>query len=249
MNFFEQGIPLGRWFKITVTLHWTFVIYAVFRVMDSPTPGIDALFMGLLFLTVLLHEFGHALSCKALGGVALHIVLWPLGGIAFVQPPGTAWAYLITTVCGPLVNAILWPLFLIIGNYGLPFLAQHMDTHSMAFTILEATCYAMIEINRWLLIFNLIPCYPMDGGRILQEILWIVLGLRRSLQIAGMLGTVIGCGFIVLGLGLYEIHIPVADIRLGHDYNFLLAVIGLMCAMQSFGIYRRSQEIGTWRKN
>ena len=46
-----------------------------------------------------------------LGGTAIHIVLWPLGGIAFIRPPGNAWAWLVTTACGPLVNAILWPLF------------------------------------------------------------------------------------------------------------------------------------------
>ena len=92
MNFFNQGIPLGRWFGITVVIHWTFIIYAAYLLFAGRNPQNplwpDALFLGLLFATVLIHEFGHALACKAVGGQAYHIVLWPLGGIAFVQPPG-----------------------------------------------------------------------------------------------------------------------------------------------------------------
>src|SRR5437016_593598 len=102
MNFFNQGIPLGRWFGITVVVHWTFLIYAAMRLFDQRGHNVplEALYIVLLFGTVLLHEFGHALSCLAVGGQALHIVLWPLGGIAFVQPPPKPWAWLITTVCG-----------------------------------------------------------------------------------------------------------------------------------------------------
>src|ERR1700749_2888675 len=126
MDFFQQGIPLGRWFGITVVVHWLFVGYAAIEISRSGDPAFSALYMFLLFAVVLLHEFGHALSCKAMGGEAVHIVLWPLGGIAFVKPPGNVWAWLVTTACGPLVNAILWPAFWLILVFGMPVLAQYM---------------------------------------------------------------------------------------------------------------------------
>ena len=248
MNFFNQGIPLGRWFRISVVIHWTFLIYAAYQIYHSSEPLQEALFIGLLFATVLMHEFGHALSCRAVGGEAIHIVLWPLGGIAFVQPPPNPWAWLITTVCGPLVNAILWPAFWLISLYGLPQLARWIDPNSLIFGILWNVCLYMWYINKLLLLFNLIPAYPMDGGRMLQEVLWLIVGYPRSLMIAGMVGTAAGAGFVVLGLGLQSITIPVVDFTLGKGQNPMLVVIGIMCAMSSFGIYKRSQEIGSWRK-
>jgi Zn-dependent protease len=253
MNFFEQGIPLGRWFGISVVIHWTFLLYAGNELLhaDKAEGGVafTAMYIALLFATVLLHEFGHALSCKAVGGVALHIVLWPLGGIAFVQPPMKPWAWLVTTVCGPLVNAILWPASWVIFYYVLPQLPLNPGSAGTEFLV--TAVYLMMHINRVLLLFNLIPAYPMDGGRILQEILWLIVGYPRSLMIAGMVGTVAGGAFVVLGLGATELHIPYIDFTLGHkgQVDVLFAVIGLLCMMQSFGIYRRSQEIAGWRKN
>jgi Zn-dependent protease len=248
MDFFNQGIPLGRWFRITVVIHWTFLLYAANDLLltKNRNPGMAALFMGLLFATVLVHEFGHALSCRAVGGEAFHIVLWPLGGIAFVQPPMNPWAWLVTTVCGPLVNAVLWPVFWYLTTYWpFPVPAEPGPLYMLAYM----ACLYMYHINRGLLLFNLIPAYPMDGGRILQEVLWLIVGYPRSLQIAGMVGTVAGAGFVALGLGLYTIHLPVLNFSLGGEQDGALVVIGLLGAIQSFGIYKRAGEIQGWRKN
>jgi Zn-dependent protease len=249
MNFFQQGIPLGRWFGITVVIHWTFLLYAGYQILGSNDIPFSILWIVLLFGTVLTHEFGHALSSIAVGGDAQHIVLWPLGGIAFVQPPSKAWAWLVTTVGGPAVNAVLWPAFWAIYTY---WAAPSLDMESSAVhEWLVTACWVMMTINKYLLLFNLIPAFPMDGGRILQEVLWMIVGYGRSLMVAGMIGTVAGVGFVTLGLGLWDIVIPVVDFPLGQKgaVNVILAVIGLMCAMQSFAIYRQSQEIASWRKN
>src|SRR5262245_9561031 len=118
MDFFNQGLPLGNWFRIRVVIHWTFVLYAAFSLLQTKSNlGFHIAFMVLLFGTVLLHEFGHALSCRWVGGESPLIILWPLGGLAFVQPPPKAWAHLVTTVCGPLVNAILWPVCWALNEY------------------------------------------------------------------------------------------------------------------------------------
>ncbi|HVX85737.1 MAG TPA: M50 family metallopeptidase [Phycisphaerae bacterium] len=253
MNFFNQGIPLGRWFGITVVVHWTFLIWAFFELSGSKTLDIDGLELALLFGVVLIHEFGHALSCKAVGGEAHHIVLWPLGGIAFVQPPNNPWAWLFSTVCGPLVNAVLWPVFYLA--------CQHLniqDGGDMIFwygvhvgpeRYLGVVFYLGWQINRLLLLFNLIPAYPMDGGRMLQELLWLVVGFQKSLMIAGMVGTVAGLAFVVLGLGVASVHIPAPiDLQLGGGTDPILLIIGVLCMMQSFAIYQRSRELESWRK-
>jgi Zn-dependent protease len=252
MNFFQQGIPLGRWFKISVVLHWTFIAYAAWTIFGAPAAQQKetAIFMGLLFATVLLHEFGHALACQAVGGRADHIVLWPLGGIAFVQPPNNVKAWFITTLCGPLVNAVLWPVFWAVVHFGLPALAHQINPDSAAFDLIANAAYDMMWINKLLLLFNLIPAYPMDGGRLLQEILWAIIGYPKSLQVAGMVGTVAGACFVVLGLGLQRISIPSLDFSLGgKEMDPILIFIGILCVMQSFGIYRQSQQVRGWRRN
>jgi hypothetical protein len=79
----------------------------------------------------------------------------------------------------------------------------------------------------------------------------MTIGYRKSLQIAGMVGATIGVGFVILGLGLHSIHIPVIDIDLGKkgatDINLIL--IGALCAMDSFSIYYRAIEMSNYRKN
>lgn len=258
MDFFGQGIPLGRWFKIQVILHWTFLLYAAWMIyVNRSEAALIGLIMALLFVTVLVHEFGHALSCKAVGGQANRIILWPLGGIAFVQPPMNPRAWLITTLCGPLVNAILWPAFyclaeiLIVQKLGAegwqkvaPIISQ---SSGIGFPpnlgIGIQICVIMWQINKLLLLFNLIPSYPMDGGRILQELLWFALGFPRSLQVAGAVGVAAGAGFIIIGLGFWSFHIPGINFSLGHpgQTNYVLAVIGYLCATQSLAIFRRAQ--------
>ncbi len=268
MDFLTQGISLGRWFRIKVVISWIFIIYAGYEIMADGTRNApySGLLMGLLFGTVLVHEFGHALSCRAVGGEAHFIVLTPFGGIAFIQPPMNPWAWFVSTACGPLVNAVLWPAFCLIsrmiilhqfGPDGWDYVIDriaHTDGiyfPGPGFGLPLQICILMWQINKLLLLFNLIPAYPMDGGRILQEILWFIVGYGRSLMIAGMVGTVAGVGFVVIGLGLEAIDISSIGFHLGTkgETQPILAAIGLMCAMQSWGIYQRSHEIKGWRKN
>lgn len=250
MNFFQQGIPLGRWFGITVVIHWTFLIYAAYLLFSMPHANItdtelNALWLGLLFVTVLAHEFGHALSCKAMGGTAIHIVLWPLGGIAFIRPPGNARAWLVTTVCGPLVNAVLWPLFWFIcwrlGIADEQGAAVYLTTHA-GFQFWGAiACLFMVQINKMLLLFNLIPSYPMDGGRMLQEIVWMTVGYAQSLRVAGAVGALTGVGFILLGVSGQTITIPQLDFRITGTTT--LAFIGFFCATRSWQLFQNAGSI------
>src|SRR5204863_7995746 len=114
-----------------------------------------------LFLIVLVHEFGHALACKSVGGKAERIMLWPLGGVAFVQPPERPGAYLWSIAAGPLVNVVLIPLTL--GAY---WWAGRLAVSGELLHFL----WMATRINLALLIFNMIPIFPLDGGQILRSV-------------------------------------------------------------------------------
>ena len=105
---------LFRFAGIEVFLHWSWFLIAayevqVWRSMFSSPVWAALLYLG-LFSLVTLHEFGHALACRQVGGRADRIVLWPLGGIAFVSPPPRAGAMLWSIAAGPLVNVFLAPI-------------------------------------------------------------------------------------------------------------------------------------------
>src|ERR1041384_3815822 len=111
------ALPLFRFAGIQVYLHFTWFIVAALEVTRFGRryhSAVWGLFEYLaLFGIVLLHEFGHALACRQTGGQADRIVLWPLGGIAFVRPPPRPGAYLWSLAAGPLVNVALLPVFFV----------------------------------------------------------------------------------------------------------------------------------------
>jgi len=146
-----------------------------------------------LFLIVLLHEFGHALACRQVGGRANNIVLWPLGGVAYVDPPPRPGAVLWSLAAGPLVNVVLIPVILVltkITRFGLGLTTPDL------FILLRAIFF----INAALLIFNLLPIYPLDGGQILRALLWFVMGRARSLMVATVIGFIGVAGLIVVAV-------------------------------------------------
>jgi Zn-dependent protease len=149
-----------------------------------------------LFLIVLLHEFGHSLACKQVGGQANQIVLWPLGGVAYVNPPQRPGATLWSIAAGPLVNVALLPVLFVVLAFSRSLgWAQTMpDVH----TLLRAA----LRIDLGLLIFNMLPIYPLDGGQILRSLLWFALGRARSLMVATILGFIGVAGFLGLAFWL-----------------------------------------------
>ena len=189
------SIRLFRVAGIEVFLHWSWFLVAVYEVQvwrsmfSSPIWAV-LLYLG-LFVLVTMHEFGHALACRQVGGRAERIVLWPLGGIAFVSPPPRAGAMLWSIAAGPMVNLLLLPIL----TY-----AQHaagragwVNTNVDAYLVL----LWLWRINLMLLLFNLLPIYPLDGGQIVRALLWFPLGQIRSLFIATGIGFV-GGGVLLL---------------------------------------------------
>jgi Zn-dependent protease len=191
------GFRLFRLAGIDVFLHWTWFVVAVIEVRRAQaysSPVWSVLEYLALFVIVTMHEFGHALACRQVGGRAERIVLWPLGGVAYVDPPQRPGATLWSIAAGPLVNAVLVPV--LAGLYLLARAAGWAVAAPDALGLLRAIAY----INLGLLLFNLLPVYPLDGGQILRSLLWFVLGRARSLMAASLFGLLGVLGLAALAL-------------------------------------------------
>ena len=192
----QQGaFPLFKLKGIQVSLHWTWLLVALFQIERqrdtySHVGWAVAQYVS-LFVIVLLHEFGHSFATRQVGGTSDNILLWPFGGIAYVQAPPRPGAHLWSIAAGPLVNLALIPVFWLIYRYGLP-----EDGSDDLFTF----AYIIQVINVLLLVFNILPIYPMDGGQILQALLWFKLGYAKALLIASGIGLVGGVGLMAMAV-------------------------------------------------
>jgi Zn-dependent protease len=194
----QGSIRLFRFAGIDVFLHWSWFLVAVYEIQSRKGNYSSITWQVLeylaLFLIVMIHEFGHALACRHVGGRANQIVLWPLGGVAYVDPPPRPGATLWSIAAGPLVNVALLPVLYVAVTLG----------GSAGWGVTAPDLYRLLLavqlINKWLLIFNILPIYPLDGGQILRSLLWFVMGRARSLMVATILGLVGVAGFIVLAI-------------------------------------------------
>ncbi len=187
----QQGsVRLFRFLGINVWLHWSWAIVAIWALSErqqlysSPLWNLAEYIA--LFGIVLMHEFGHSLACRQVGGQSDQIVLWPLGGVAYVNAPARPGAQLWSIAAGPLVNVVLVPVLLLVSwvlaKSGVA--AESTDFWNWF--------YSVSLINVVLLVFNVLPIYPLDGGQILRSLLWFKFGPRQSLLYAagfGLVGT------------------------------------------------------------
>lgn len=199
----KDSLRLFRLWGISVHLHWSWFVVAIYsisiRVPNYTNPVWGALEYLALFLIVLMHEFGHSLACRQVGGTSDQIVLWPLGGVAYVAPPARPGANLWSIAAGPLVNVALMPI--ILGIFYLCGLAGLFTDNRDFYVFLQSVIY----VNLILLVFNLLPIYPMDGGQIVRSLLWYPLGKARSLLVATVVGFIGGLGLVGLAIRLESI--------------------------------------------
>ncbi len=179
-------------------MHWSWFLVAAYvvtsRVGNYSSPVWNAVEYLALFGIVLMHEFGHSLACRSVGGRSDQIVLWPLGGVAYVAPPQRPGAQLWSIAAGPLVNVGLMPVL---------YLAVRVaEGQGIAMTNPDLfECLVMVSnINIVILIFNLLPIYPLDGGQILRSLLWYAMGPINSVLVAAGIGLAGGAGLVLWGL-------------------------------------------------
>jgi len=234
----DGSLHLFTAFGIDVCVHWSWFIAAAifYQVRDLFGDGNLFVYSYLaMFGIVLLHEFGHALACRSVGGKADLIILWPLGGVAFVQPPQRPGAVLWSIIAGPGVNVLLVPVFFVAGLVA----PSVLGAGSPWLPLIATLSY----INLTLLVFNMLPIYPLDGGQALWALLWFPLGRAKGLRVSATIGLCVAVFFAVLLLS--------SGAWLGR-WSLLFA-ISLFAIWQAWDGYKAAeamaqQEDGSWEK-
>ena len=186
-------------FNIPVFVHWSFGLILVYILYIAKAEGFNfeqtvwSLLTVLgLFVCVTLHEYGHALAARRYGVGTRDIALYPIGGVARLERlPKKPLQEFVVAIAGPLVN---FAIVILLLPY-LYFFPEHLDTflnnlnesHGLATTAV-AILPAMFALNLILGIFNLIPAFPMDGGRILRALLAVKLSRVKATLIAARVG-------------------------------------------------------------
>lgn len=222
-----DSITIGRFAGIRVGINWSWlIVFALIAwtlatgIFPETNPGLSdgayiamALVASLLFFTsLLLHEFGHALQARREGMETEGITLWLFGGVAkFTGMFPSAGAEFRIAIAGPLVSLVLGLLFLVLPML-LPFAAY-----------IDGVLFWLGSINLALLVFNLVPAFPLDGGRVLRSILWNVRGdFLSATHLAVAIGRGFGYFFIGLGVVLLILLDPVSGIWMAFIGWFLL---------------------------
>jgi Zn-dependent protease len=211
-----QSIQLGRVFgiRIGVDVSWFFVLFLIiwslsgyyqdlFPDQDSKAFALAVVSALLFFLSILLHELGHAIVAIRNGIPILGIDLWMFGGVAKLgrdtDSPGVEFR---VAVAGPLVTlaiaAVCLGLGALLSNTHTVLEGSRFETADLSGTV--AVLGYLMTVNLFVLVFNLIPGFPLDGGRIARAIAWKLTGDRnRATRFAARLGRLAGWGMVAFG--------------------------------------------------
>lgn len=201
----KGSVKIGKFLGIDVFIHWTFLILIAWIVMLQLRTNGDLShiltavgFILVLFLCVTLHEYGHALAARRYGIKTKHITLLPIGGIALLEKmPEKPAQELIVALAGPLVNFVIAAVLMIyLYASGQPLFATQFTSLPTADNFIQN----LLKINLVLAVFNLIPAFPMDGGRALRAILALKLNRVLATRIAARIGQFIAILFVFWGL-------------------------------------------------
>lgn len=222
----KWSLYLGKVSGIKVYIHWTFLILIgwIFLMHSRAGHGVSAGLWGVafilaLFACVVLHEFGHALTAKRYKIQTKDITIYPIGGIASLESmPEKPGQELLVALAGPAVNIVIAvALWIYMRSAGLmPDLrmlksAENMQNLPFTFNLFAA--------NVALAVFNLIPAFPMDGGRVLRAILAFNMDRTKATRIAAGIGQFLAMLFVFFGF----------------FYNFWLVFIGLFIYLGAGG--------------
>lgn len=190
-------------FGIPIRLHWTLGLFVLFFVWLAYRESLstDSIFLVLgfilcLYMCILLHEFGHSLTGKRFGVKTRDIILSPIGGLARLESiPDNPMQEFKIAINGPIVNLIIASLLAMVVSFtGLPFLPEIID----GVVRIDSSNFLqwLMYMNIGVFLFNLIPAFPMDGGRILRSLLSVKMGRTKATFWASSLGKILAIVFI-----------------------------------------------------
>ena len=196
------SFPIGTVKGTVIRIHLTFLLFLLWIGVSHYAQGGQRaaveglLFISLLFACVLLHEFGHVFAARRYGVQTPDITLLPIGGVARLERiPEKPSEELVVALAGPAVNvAIAALLFLVLG--GLPSMDDGTQVQNPGVGLLGRLAW----VNISLVVFNLIPAFPMDGGRVLRALLAHRLGYARGTRIAAGVGQAVAFALGLAGL-------------------------------------------------
>lgn len=235
----NSSLKIGKIAGIRVQIHWTFwllFLFIGFLVFSQEGTFTDLLWHSLfiigLFICVVLHEFGHALTAKKYGINTRSITLLPIGGLASLKKiPENPKQELLVAVAGPAVNvviAVILAIFVPVES----FTGMEAEALEQELAMIDANnfFFYMLTVNIALVLFNIIPAFPMDGGRIFRALLSMKMGRIKATQIASSLGKILAIVFFLYGL-FYGIILSVIAVFIwfgAHSENIMMQQIELM---------------------
>jgi Zn-dependent protease len=201
-----SSLKIATVFGIEVRIHVTFLLFlAWIWITYYQVGGLSGAIQGVLFILalftcVLLHEFGHAFAAREFGIKTPDITLLPIGGVARLSRiPDKPWQELVVAIAGPLVNVVIAVALYFVVQGTTEFL-QIDRLENPRIQVLDM----LYTINKWLVGFNMIPAFPMDGGRVLRALLAMAMPYRRATQIAARIGQGLAVLFAFVGVLSYQ---------------------------------------------
>jgi stage IV sporulation protein FB len=242
------SVPLFTIFGIRVRAHASLIVLiGLVLLLGGPfgnTVAARVQSMSVLFIVILLHEFGHCFAARYMGGSADEIMMTPLGGLAMAMAPRRPWATFVTVAGGPLVNVLICLVCAIgmvvaIGVVPIGFSSfVHVYERAVDPGWFQVSSYLFwfYAVSLFLLIFNLLPVFPLDGGQLLQSILWRPMGYYRSMLTTVTVGLV-GAGLMIM--------VGIAMIGTGR-FGFLITIIGIFAGLNCYRMRQMLKTEGPW---
>lgn len=239
-------VSLFTAFGIQVKAHASLLVFMAFVLLFGFGQGSNVQArvqsMTILFAVILLHEFGHCFAARWTGGSAEKILMTPLGGLASAYAQRNPWSQFVTVAGGPLVNVIICllcglGLFLTIGYWPLgPWSIQQTLLTPSGWDQFASYLGWFYSVSYVLLLFNMLPVFPLDGGQLLQSILWKPMGYYKSMRLAVNIG--IGGAVLMMMVGLATFGTMMGGL--------FLMLIGLMCLLNCINMRRMLLSEGPW---
>jgi Zn-dependent protease len=230
------SLKLGRFFGVDLFIHGTFWLLPAFVLLSGLSGSgwesaiVDTAFLLTVFGCVVLHEYGHVFAARLYGIRTRDITLYPIGGAASLERmPEKPLPEIVIALAGPAVNVaiafVLGVLLLLTGVLAAPTVGILPSAHEFLVRVLAA--------NIGLVLFNLIPAFPMDGGRVLRAVLSLVTDRATATDAAATVGKVIAVGLFAIALVSFQ------------PFLMFLAVSVYMLGSQE-AAYVRQRE--TWKR-